>query len=106
LTAGCRRDQLIWKTSGGGAIDLPGGKEEITHLSNCAPVSHLHGHNSRSTGAYAGGLRQSARVNGHIVDKPALLHSDVVNGGELVLEMGPEPNKGWGVAEDLLRRNR
>jgi putative alpha-1,2-mannosidase len=49
---------------------------------------------------------QSARLNGHIVDKPALLHSDVVNGGELVLEMGPEPNKGWGVADELLRRNR
>jgi len=40
---------------------------------------------------------QSAKLNGQFLNRPILLHSDLVKGGELVFEMGPEPNKNWGV---------
>ena len=39
---------------------------------------------------------QSATLNGSPLNKPWFYHSDLVKGGELVLEMGPEPNKEWG----------
>lgn len=37
---------------------------------------------------------QSAELNGKPLDGPFLSHRDVLAGGELVLEMGPEPNAG------------
>ena len=39
---------------------------------------------------------QSATLNGKPLDKPWLYHSELVDGGTLILEMGPEPNKQWG----------
>ncbi|MDP4224644.1 MAG: GH92 family glycosyl hydrolase, partial [Bacteroidota bacterium] len=39
---------------------------------------------------------QSARLNGKLLTKPAFSHKDLVEGGTLILEMGPEPNKAWG----------
>lgn len=39
---------------------------------------------------------QSAMLNGKPLNKPWLGHSDIVNGGSLVFEMGPRPNKAWG----------
>lgn len=42
---------------------------------------------------------QSASLNGRKYDKSFLDHSDIISGGELILEMGPEPNKSWGLAE-------
>lgn len=39
---------------------------------------------------------QSAKLNGKPLNRPWFYHSDLVNGGKLVLEMGPEPNKNWG----------
>lgn len=41
---------------------------------------------------------QSAELNGKTLSKPWFEHSDIVNGGSLVLEMGPRPNKEWGSA--------
>ncbi len=41
---------------------------------------------------------QSAILNGQALNKPWLSHSDIINGGKLILEMGPRPNKEWGVA--------
>jgi hypothetical protein len=38
---------------------------------------------------------QSATLNGEELDNFWFKHSDLVNGGKLVLEMGPEPNKEW-----------
>ncbi|MDX1285804.1 MAG: glycoside hydrolase family 92 protein, partial [Draconibacterium sp.] len=38
---------------------------------------------------------QSATLNGEKLDKFWFRHSDLVKGGKLVLEMGPEPNKDW-----------
>jgi putative alpha-1,2-mannosidase len=30
------------------------------------------------------------------LNKPWFYHSELIDGGSLVLEMGPEPNKEWG----------
>jgi hypothetical protein len=38
---------------------------------------------------------QSAQLNGKEYRKSYLQHSDINSGGELVFEMGSEPNKGW-----------
>ncbi len=40
---------------------------------------------------------QSLTLNGKTLDKFWIYHSELVKGGELVLEMGPEPNKDWAV---------
>ncbi len=39
---------------------------------------------------------QSAELNGRPLDRPWLKHSEVVEGGTLVLKMGAKPNKAWG----------
>jgi lysophospholipase L1-like esterase len=41
---------------------------------------------------------QSASLNGTALNKPWFYHEDLVNGGELVLEMGPIPAHTWGSA--------
>jgi putative alpha-1,2-mannosidase len=38
---------------------------------------------------------QSATLNGRPWNKPWFDHADIANGGELVLTMGPQPNKNW-----------
>lgn len=43
---------------------------------------------------------QSATLNGKPLDKPWFDHSVIANGGKLVLQMGPEPNKSWGSREE------
>ena len=40
---------------------------------------------------------QSAELNGVSLDKPYLEHTEIVGGGALILQMGPRPNKLWGV---------
>jgi hypothetical protein len=39
---------------------------------------------------------QSATLNGKVYKKSFLKHSDIINGGSLIFEMGPSPNKAWG----------
>lgn len=39
---------------------------------------------------------QSAKLNGRLYQKSYLDHKDLLAGGELVFEMGPKPNMGWG----------
>ncbi len=39
---------------------------------------------------------QSARLNGRPYTKSFLWHSDLMSGGELVFQLGPRPNPGWG----------
>jgi predicted alpha-1,2-mannosidase len=39
---------------------------------------------------------QSAKLNGQPFNRTWIDHSEIVNGGELEFEMGPEPNKKWG----------
>lgn len=43
---------------------------------------------------------QSATFDGEPLNKPWFYHSELVDGGELILEMGPEPNKQWGSAPE------
>ena len=43
---------------------------------------------------------QSATLDGKDLNKPWFYHSDLADGGELVLKMGPKPNKNWGSAPD------
>jgi len=40
---------------------------------------------------------QSATLNGKAFNRCQISHSDIVAGGKLVFEMGPEPNKQWGI---------
>jgi predicted alpha-1,2-mannosidase len=39
---------------------------------------------------------QSAELNGKPLERPWFRHSEIANGGTLVLEMGDRPNVGWG----------
>jgi predicted alpha-1,2-mannosidase len=39
---------------------------------------------------------QSANLNGKKLDKPWITHKNIVSGGHLEFEMGPDPNKKWG----------
>jgi predicted alpha-1,2-mannosidase len=39
---------------------------------------------------------QSAELNGVPLDRPWIHHHEIQNGGELLLRMGPAPNKEWG----------
>ncbi|MFV2071006.1 MAG: glycoside hydrolase domain-containing protein, partial [Pirellulales bacterium] len=43
---------------------------------------------------------QSATFNGGSLTKPWLRHQELVAGGRLVLEMGPQPNRDWGSGPD------
>lgn len=38
---------------------------------------------------------QSVTVNGKPLETPFLHHADIINGGQLIFEMGPKPNKSW-----------
>lgn len=40
---------------------------------------------------------QSATLNDEPLNKPWITQQDIVNGGILIFEMGPEPNKKWGI---------
>ena len=39
---------------------------------------------------------QSATLNGKPLNRTWIDHSEIVSGGEIIFEMGPEPNKHWG----------
>lgn len=43
---------------------------------------------------------QSARLNNRPFNQCRITHEQIVNGGTLVYEMGPEPNKKWGVVTE------
>ncbi|MGK7393708.1 MAG: GH92 family glycosyl hydrolase [Candidatus Cyclobacteriaceae bacterium M3_2C_046] len=45
---------------------------------------------------------QSAQLNGQPLNRAYLWHHEIVNGGELELIMGPEPEKSWAVAAENL----
>lgn len=40
---------------------------------------------------------QSAKFNGQVLNKPEFTHQQLIAGGTLELEMGPKPNKSWGI---------
>lgn len=43
---------------------------------------------------------QSATLNGKPLNRPWFYHDELVNGGSLVLKMGPKPNTKWGSAPE------
>jgi len=47
---------------------------------------------------------QKAWLNGNPLDGPWISHEDVINGGELKLEMGLKPNKEWGSSSSLFEQ--
>ena len=53
----------------------------------------LVANNSNGTNKYI----QSARLNGKELNTPWFTHNQLMSGGVLELEMGPKPNKQWGV---------
>jgi len=42
---------------------------------------------------------QSAILNGESINRSWITHEEISKGGDLVLEMGSEPNKTWGILE-------
>jgi putative alpha-1,2-mannosidase len=44
---------------------------------------------------------QSVKVNGKDWKSPFLPYSEMKKGGRIVFEMGPEPNKAWGVNPEI-----
>jgi predicted alpha-1,2-mannosidase len=63
-------------------IDLPNGKQ-FQMIANKCSVQNKY--------------IQSAKFNGKVIDTPWFTHDQLVAGGKLELEMGPLPNKKWGV---------
>ncbi|MEN6308037.1 MAG: glycoside hydrolase domain-containing protein, partial [Anaerohalosphaeraceae bacterium] len=63
-------------------IHLPNGKQFTVSAPGCS-----------ETNMYI----QQASLNGKPLTEPWITHTDIVNGGELKLIMGPKPNKTWGV---------
>ena len=51
-------------------------------------------HNNSAKNPYI----QSAKLNGQSLNRAWIRHQEVVNGGTLEFEMGPEPNRSWGSA--------
>ncbi|MEN8192805.1 MAG: GH92 family glycosyl hydrolase [Bacteroidota bacterium] len=43
---------------------------------------------------------QSVKLNGETYSKSYINHSDIINGGNLIFEMGDKPNKEWGSSGD------
>ncbi|GAB1358968.1 hypothetical protein MASR1M31_07470 [Porphyromonadaceae bacterium] len=63
-------------------INLPNGKKFTMIANNCSKVNKYI---------------QSATINGAPLNKPFFTHDDLIGGATIVLEMGPLPNKQWGV---------
>jgi predicted alpha-1,2-mannosidase len=53
-------------------------------------------HNNSETNVYI----QSAELNGKALDRPWFDHAAIANGGKLVLNLGPAPNRHWGSAPE------
>jgi predicted alpha-1,2-mannosidase len=65
-------------------IDLPNKKQFRLIANNCSVVNKYI---------------QSAKFNGMALTTPWFTHKQLVEGGHLELEMGPKPNKAWGIYE-------
>lgn len=53
----------------------------------------IQANNNSSSNKYI----QSATLNGQPLTKAWIVHDDIVHGGSLIFEMGPKPNKNWGI---------
>lgn len=66
------------------SIDLPKGKQFRITANNCTSVNKYI---------------QSAKFNGQTLNTPWFTHDQLIAGGHLELEMGPKPNKAWGLSD-------
>ncbi len=62
-------------------LDLPNGKQFKLTAHGASPVNKFI---------------QSATLNGRPLDAPWFTHRQLLDGADLVLEMGPKPNRAWG----------
>jgi predicted alpha-1,2-mannosidase len=67
--------------------------EATIHMGNGKNFTVI-AHNNSTKNIYV----QSATLNGKPWNKPWFDHADMAAGGQLVLNMGPQPNKAWGSA--------
>jgi len=44
---------------------------------------------------------QNIKLNGKVIDRNFIRHAELLNGGELVFTMGPEPERSRGITEDV-----
>jgi predicted alpha-1,2-mannosidase len=65
-------------------ISLENGKQFTVIAHNCSEINKYI---------------QRGRMNGVLLKTPWFTHEQLMNGGMLELEMGPKPNKNWGVEE-------
>lgn len=70
-------------------IDLPNEKQFRITANNCSVVNKYI---------------QSAELNGKMLSTPWFTHAQLISGGHLELEMGPMPNKKWGIM-DVVNKN-
>jgi predicted alpha-1,2-mannosidase len=63
-------------------VNLQNGKQFNMKANNCSVVNKYI---------------QSAKFNGEVLNKPWFTHEQLMAGGTLELEMGPKPNKDWGI---------
>ncbi len=77
------------------AIGTPLFDEAVIHLENGKDFT-VKAKNISPANLYI----QSATLNGKLYPKSFLRHEDIMNGPELVFEMGPEPNESWGTKKD------
>lgn len=64
-------------------INLPEGRQFTMIAHNCSVINKYI---------------QSAKMNGRSLNTPWFTHVQLMEGGTLELEMGPKPNKTWGIA--------
>ena len=69
-------------------IDLPNKKQFRLTANNCSVINKYI---------------QSAKLNGKVLSNTWFTHEQLVSGGHLELEMGPKPNKKWGIQEDAIK---
>lgn len=63
-------------------LDLDNGKKFTVRANRCSVMNKYI---------------QSAKFNGVTLNKPWFTHEQLMDGGTLELEMGPKPNKNWGI---------
>jgi predicted alpha-1,2-mannosidase len=83
------------------AIVAPLLEQADIHLEN-GQVFQIIAHNQSSENVFI----QSVKLNGKNYTRSYLRHEDILNGGLLEFELGPEPNTSWGVGENNRPRSQ
>ena len=101
---------VLWSM---GLFEMDGGCSTLPHYDLSGPLfdrvvlhldPHYYGGRDFVIEAHGNGpgrpYIQSAKLNGRLYNSPRIGHDVIVAGGKLELEMGPGPNKDWGVGPD------